>query len=177
MNQRNNQVRCTLVTGQMAAKVLDLLRGRLADKEKLPLAVWCEPVPGRAPVEGFVGLSTGENTAAMLASSSPSLGEARLFFGQGMLHLLANGAEVRWAAWWEGEAIPKWCPTNGTQPQTADMVRRQRPVFLAGDTVGRPRKAHRGLRGASGLGEAVTLVEYFQGTNLRWWRLEPHDVQ
>ncbi len=168
---------CHFSTGRTAITVARLVQDRLDDPDCPPWAVWCEPVNGRAPINGFIGLGKAKTVADMLRSSSPLLCEARLFFPMGMLHLLAAGEHVRWAAWWEGPpSVPRWCPENGSLPQSAEMLCRTRPILLRGSPSAQADTIDRGLQGASGLGRCVTAIEYYYGTTLRWWSLEPHDT-
>lgn len=179
MNQSNPKVRCAFSIGHTPTQAATFVSRWLANAHSPPLAVWCEPVNGRSPISGFVGLGTAQDITRMLQPlSAPSLYEARLFFPEGTLHLVTQGNGVRWVAWWEDKqgVVPQWCPENGSPPGSATMLCRTRRIVLRGAASTRPDSIDRGLQGAGTLGQSVTAIEYYERATLRWWRLDPHDT-
>ena len=102
--------------------------------------------------------------------------EARLFWADGWLHLLAARRQgTRWAAFREHQA-PGWLsPSDSKMPQSAiwDVVRRRDGVLLLRDW-------HRyGLRGQvpPGLAENYRVSLYPKESSLVGWKLEEAEVR
>ncbi|MFV2066387.1 MAG: hypothetical protein ACC645_05365 [Pirellulales bacterium] len=144
-------------------------------KTHKPLLVWCEPVNGRSRRNGF-GLVDLEG---LIALPKRSLAEARLFYDDGLVHVVAAEDGLRFAAWREGmhEQVPAWCPAGATPPSDQQegasspkamlRTKTQRIVLL---------NTSAGTRGldVTHVGDAVRAVEYYESGVLRWWRLEAH---
>jgi len=156
--------------------------------------VWLEPANAARRTAAPVGLLT---PAELSAEASCPLAEARFFYGQGLLHLLADSGETRAAAWWEGQPgqPPAWltaaisladanfkdnfkdaqeCASSTTAAAPANgngrgLLRKERPILLSHV------RSERGLRHVGqGIGDNVQAVEYFQDGQLRWWRIQRH---
>lgn len=181
-------VACALRTGRIKrplAQVVAELGGSLD-----LVFVWLEPANAARRTASPVGLLT---PAKLSAEALCPLVEARFFYSQGLLHLLAEGAETRLAAWWEGEPgqSPAWltaavkrpdaklkdaqdCAGSTTAAAPADgnargLLRTERPIVLS------QARSERGLRCVGDeIGAKVQAVEYFQDGQLRWWRIQRH---
>src|SRR5262245_28402262 len=90
-----------------------------------PKFVWVEPVARRRRQDGVVGLWVG--TAPGLADrlGEVAVAEARLFWPDGVLHLLAALGRTRWSAVWE--------PAESMRP---DWLAPLRPDPVVGERLG-----------------------------------------
>ncbi|MGM0488873.1 MAG: hypothetical protein ACQESR_19205 [Planctomycetota bacterium] len=146
--------------------VREMLERQLGkERQWQPLLIYREPVNGPRRITGFAGLATPN----CLGSAAP-LAEARLFYPDGMLHLVAHGGETCWAVWVEGKQEPRWFKVHGEGDPPAELVTvRDEKVLL------RTRPGNNAVR--TGLGEAVvgkqqlTVRLYCEAGVLQWWRL------
>jgi hypothetical protein len=140
-----------------------------------PTLVWCEPAPGPQRIEGLIGLWTGPAAGLreLLGGQDLEIEEARLFWPREWLHLRRLGERTLWAVLWEGEAalLPGWLkPVFGNEAAVAlpgDYEKVVQEVLALRDF------RRYGLREpASEWCERLRVVEYRQGTQVAFWRLE-----
>jgi len=148
----------------LAKDVQILVKEQLA-KPSPPLLVYRDPSNGPQRIAGFVGLSTPDR----LGRDVP-LTEARLFYPDGLLHLVADGNATRWAVWCEGDAAPSWYEVSGAgrSPRLPATVRAQRVLLRqrpgGGDVC-------TGLGEADVSGKQIGARLYYEDGVLQWWRL------
>ena len=153
------------------------VRALIQEAKRAATLIWCEPVNGKHRVQD---LTTLANATEWNAPPDIPLAEGRVFFADGLLHLLAGSGETHFAAWVadDGEegkdsppSRPAWCPAPAHGPLAAMCVKRERSILLADPRARQSATAvRRGLSGSS-LGKQIQAIEYYEQGNLRWWRL------
>lgn len=155
-------------------KLADLLTSLISGIE--PQALWCEPINGPKRLEPFQGLIVGDVSGAWQTQSRHPFQEARLFYSDGMLHLLTEGEQTRWSAWFQetNGTEPKWCPArsddladNGQETLPA-LEAIERKVLLPDQLDSRGLRLHVVSKWK------IRVTEYRAFGRLYWWRLEPY---
>lgn len=159
------------------AAALDVLRAAAANGGGL---FWCEPVLGPRRIEGFQGLGD-------VATWSPPKGlaivEGKLFLDRALLHVVAEDAGARWAAWWvvdsgEGEtgneqaapiSVPPWVPADGEKHlRRAEMLMIPHGLLMRGQSDAA--EVQRGLALCNVRG-AWRVQRFLEHGSLQWWTL------
>ncbi|MFM9966013.1 MAG: hypothetical protein ACKV2Q_32935 [Planctomycetaceae bacterium] len=161
-------VACQVWTGSVDESLTLFLAKHLESHS--PRLVWREPVNARHRQKDFIPLAIPPLSGSL---SDVELCEARLHYENGMLHLISDGTQTRFAGWIEADkaaACPAWVPVGASLFAADALVRSESDVLLQ-----RPAKqtaVQRGLRLSqlNGAEKLATLEYYHQGT-LRWWRL------
>jgi hypothetical protein len=131
-----------------------------------PILIHRDPVNGPRRIPGFAGLAT----PAHLRNAVP-LVEARLFYPNGLLHLVAEENGTRWAVWVEGTQEPDWFKQLG-EPQAP----KQRITVHDETVLLRSSPDRNAIQ--TGLGQALvehnqlTVRMYYDAGILQWWRLK-----
>jgi hypothetical protein len=132
-----------------------------------PDIIWCEPTPRKERLKDFACLWV-KDFAKLLphldAQAGVALDEARLFWSDGWLHLLASQTETRWAAFREN-AAPAWLTPDPSQQATWEVRREEENVVLLKDL-------HRyGLVGLAFPKNDCKVQLYSQDSRLVGWKL------
>jgi hypothetical protein len=167
----SRETKLARVYSQAEGSPADLLRRLM---EGGPSLVWAEPVPRRERLPHFPGL-WGDPAECLRCLDGVALEEARLFWREGAIHLVAAGGRTRWAAFWEpaGGPPPTWLGPLGADGQSPHSE----PFHAATVSVLTLRASDRRRYGLAHLGTAsernLRLTTYRRGTDLVFWRLEP----
>lgn len=165
--------------GESEKTLAELIQALLSHS---PKAVWCEPTPQRERIDGFVGLwiDNLSNLREHL-NGGISLDEARLFWPDGWVHIVATDAKgCRWAAFRieppnsaSPATEPPWGgalggPVNWQIPEELkQLIRRGRDVLTVRDL------RRYGLEQYSGrMPGDLRIIEFYAGTERVLWRLE-----
>lgn len=166
-------VECAVWHNRVGLPIGQVLKEQLA-KRRPPL-FWREPANGPEPLEGFHALLTPDDSTS---GESWNLTEARLFYPDGLLHLVADRDGTRWAAWCASQTADK-SPGRPTWIAIAALAASETPNARVSLEVRPPRKLL--LRQGGISGQSVTIlasekslvaVKYYDSGVLRWWRLE-----
>lgn len=141
-----------------------------------PSITWCEPKPRETRLDKFPGLWIGTSDE-QLKGATIELDEARLFWPNGWVHVVAAGNKARWAAFVETptdkpsawlDQLPKERAEEkpwDVQRQSLDLLLMQKRDLIRFDLAG--------FVGAFD-GKHLRVIEYHQDTALVGWRLEPN---
>lgn len=155
--------------------VHDALVAALAsDGSDEPAVLLLEPVNGKERLHRFQGLTLSDRWNS---DATVDLAEARVGFEGGLLHLLAQGTDVRWAAFWcGGGAPPAWVP-EGAPVEEESSESESYPVLLPNSVAARLKEPRaggavdRGLRVPDVGDVELEIEEYRSRGRLRWWTL------
>lgn len=152
---------------------LDLVRVLLQEN---PTVVWLEPTPQATTLRDFLGLWVGAalSTLPQRLKATIELDEARVFWADGWVHLVATPGRLRWAAFREKEAEPAWLKRLSSDRKLQEgpwenLDKREDDLLLIRDLN---RYGLVGKDFVQTFGEKLKVIEYRKGTSLSVWRLE-----
>lgn len=160
------EVALNLARGTQTQPLCAVLAGLL---DRQPQFAWCEPRPTRTRQPGCQGLWSAPcaGLRAVLRGGL-ELEEARLFWDDGAIHLLARGAACAWSAFWTAPDRPAWLaplPVADNQ-RLVGLFEGKEDVLTQRDwnRYGLPQPAQEFPR-------ELQLITYRRGTTLVFWHL------
>ncbi|NLF73163.1 MAG: hypothetical protein GX575_29355 [Candidatus Anammoximicrobium sp.] len=165
--ERHGSISWRVWHGSTTKDVQALVKEQL-DQQAKPLLVYRDPVNGPDPIAGFAGLAAPDRVGGEAA-----LAEARLFYLDGLLHVVSDGTGARWAVWCEGSHRPSWFEVSGEGgPPKLSATYRDQDVLLRRRPG--PGDVHTGLSHTQ-LGDKqvkqVGVRLYYEAGVLQGWRL------